>query len=510
MKLTVNDNSPVGLSVSEDDISLRSGDTINIGTSDYEELINKPSINDVELVGDLDSDDLGLADANHTHVKADITDFAHTHTKSDVTDFSHTHVKADVTDFAHSHTKSEITDFPTIPTKTSDLDNDSGFVTADEQVKQLSANAPSYSYWRPLPIGDASSNTEGFTPATRTGSTYTFPTLQAQPSTGTIRMGKASFYNGSYTHKLSPTTLTANRTATLPNKSGTIAFTNDIPPLVNDLGNIDPSEYEDDIEVFLNTLLQDGAYRFIFEDGDDYEYYVVVESMLDNGYVYQKYWCSEEGSKYQYHCTLIVEDDEVIERYEDTYMTLSDASIVFAIKSHTHYDSKNAAMSVFDWCDTSNLTFDNAKPFILYTDTLNSKNWLIERYTTVHSPKYRFIRVYDMSDASHFYIRSGSYSGSTTTWGSWKEYSSGGMKITVNGTSYPITAITKTAVGGVSGVLVDYDDGNSGQLFFADGVGLATVKSAIEGTIPHDTSELTNGAGFLTISDLPIYNGGVS
>lgn len=283
-----------------------------------------------------------------------------------------------------------------------------------------------------------------------------------------------------------------------------------IPPLVTDLGNIDPSEYEDDREVFLNTLLQDGTYRFVFEDGDDYEYYVVVESMLDNGYVYQEYWSSEEGSNILYQCSLVIEDGEVVERSEENYLTLTEASNMFAIKAHTHYESKNAAMSVFDWCDSSGLTFDNAKPFILYTDTLNSKNWIIERYTTVRSPNYRFIKVYDMSDASHFYIRSGSYSGSTTTWGSWKEYPSGGMNITVNGVDYPITSITKTSVSNISGVLVEYDDGNNGQLFFADGVGLAAVKSAIEGGIPHDTSELTNGAGFLTISDLPIYNGGVS
>lgn len=81
--------------------------------------------------------------------------------------------------------------------------------------------------------------------------------------------------------------------------------------------------------------------------------------------------------------------------------------------------------------------------------------------------------------------------------------------ITVNGNSYPITSITKTTLSSVSGVLVAYDDGNNGELFFADGVGLNTVKTAIEGTIPHDTSELTNGAGFITLSDLPIYDGGV-
>ena len=94
-----------------------------------------------------------------------------------------------------------------------------------------------------------------------------------------------------------------------------------------------------------------------------------------------------------------MEDGEVVERSEDNYITTNEASNMFAIKSHTHYDSKNAAMSVFDWCDSNALTFDNAKPFILYTDTLNSKNWVIERYTTVRSPNYRFIKVYDMGDS---------------------------------------------------------------------------------------------------------------
>ena len=129
MELKVNDNNPISLGVSEDNIGLRSGDTINIGTSDYEELVNKPSINEVELVGDKSADDLGLAEAEHTHVKADvtdfahdhvkadITDFAHSHTKSDISDFSHTHNKSDVTDFAHTHTKSEVTDFAHTHTK---------------------------------------------------------------------------------------------------------------------------------------------------------------------------------------------------------------------------------------------------------------------------------------------------------------------------------------------------------------------------------------------------------
>ena len=151
MELKVNDNNTIGLSVQEDEqLSLRSGDTINVGTSDYEELINKPSINEVELIGEKSSADIGVADAEHTHTVSDITDFpvihsgvtdvevdgtsvvsdgvasvdltgkanvSHTHTKSDVTDFSHTHTKSDVTDFAHNHTKSDVTDFAHTHTK---------------------------------------------------------------------------------------------------------------------------------------------------------------------------------------------------------------------------------------------------------------------------------------------------------------------------------------------------------------------------------------------------------
>lgn len=43
---------------------------------------------------------------------------------------NHTHPKSSLyAEATHNHTKSQITDFPTIPSKTSDLNNDEGFVT---------------------------------------------------------------------------------------------------------------------------------------------------------------------------------------------------------------------------------------------------------------------------------------------------------------------------------------------------------------------------------------------
>ena len=41
----------------------------------------------------------------------------------------------------HTHTKSQITDFPAIPSKTSDLQNDSGFLTEHQSIKTVDGNS---------------------------------------------------------------------------------------------------------------------------------------------------------------------------------------------------------------------------------------------------------------------------------------------------------------------------------------------------------------------------------
>ena len=61
MILHVEDNNEVVFGVHDDEVNLRAGDTINLGSSDYNDLTNKPSINEVELVGDVSLDDLGVA-----------------------------------------------------------------------------------------------------------------------------------------------------------------------------------------------------------------------------------------------------------------------------------------------------------------------------------------------------------------------------------------------------------------------------------------------------------------
>lgn len=81
------------------------------GTDNYNDLSNKPSINQVTLQGNKTASDLGLAPTSHSHTKSEITDFPSLATVATTGDYD------------------DLSDKPSIPSKTSDLTNDSGFIT---------------------------------------------------------------------------------------------------------------------------------------------------------------------------------------------------------------------------------------------------------------------------------------------------------------------------------------------------------------------------------------------
>jgi len=70
----------------------------------------------------------GKSDTGHTHTKSNITDFAHTHDDRYYTETETDNLLSGKASSSHSHTKSDITDFPSIPSKISDLTNDSDFI----------------------------------------------------------------------------------------------------------------------------------------------------------------------------------------------------------------------------------------------------------------------------------------------------------------------------------------------------------------------------------------------
>lgn len=102
------------------------------GTFDYNELENKPSINGVELVGNKTSADLGIEiNAFDVVTKEDLEQGLDL--KQDKGDYivreeltQSLDGKQDKGDYA---LKDEI---PSVPTKLSELDNDSGYITEDE------------------------------------------------------------------------------------------------------------------------------------------------------------------------------------------------------------------------------------------------------------------------------------------------------------------------------------------------------------------------------------------
>ena len=115
------------------------------GTMDYTELINKPSINSVELNGNKTLEDLGI---NIPTELSELTNDVGFITSSDVptktsdlTNDSGYITTADVSAVGLSGDYDDLTDKPTIPTATSQLTNDSGFITTASvptAVSQLS------------------------------------------------------------------------------------------------------------------------------------------------------------------------------------------------------------------------------------------------------------------------------------------------------------------------------------------------------------------------------------
>lgn len=199
----------------------------------------------------------------------------------------------------------------------------------------------------------------------------------------------------------------------------------DIPPLVTDLGYIDPEPYEEDLSMYMNTLKASGFYKFVF-GGDDLTYFVAVQAFymedIDITLVNQHYWGDEEGPIAEYVRAFVLEGDEVVDELWTSYLTLDSAVDTFASKSHVHYRTASASLSVWDYCNGSQISFVTDAP-ILYTDTREPRHaWLIETTMTLARPNRRFIRLTDLQDASVIYQRSGEYSNGVIAWGDWYKY----------------------------------------------------------------------------------------
>ena len=136
-----------------------------------------------------------------------------------------------------------LTPAETIPTKTSDLINDSGFVTTDEKVSpsivatntgvgggiltgSVAGNNAKPVVVNGATIGKVSNDATGETYIALGGVGYiTVDSTNYYYGSGSIRLYKGSNdLNNYYYTKIIPGSLTANRTITLPNNDGTVAL----------------------------------------------------------------------------------------------------------------------------------------------------------------------------------------------------------------------------------------------------------------------------------------------
>lgn len=137
-------------------------DRIPTDVSDLENSLNRKfePMDHTHTVSDIDDARSEFAQLTHSHVCNEINDISdyyatkthyhddsyaalyHSHEVADITDLSIPSDVSDLTDSydteftpkSHEHTTSDITDFPTIPSKTSDLTNDSGFLTSHQDI----------------------------------------------------------------------------------------------------------------------------------------------------------------------------------------------------------------------------------------------------------------------------------------------------------------------------------------------------------------------------------------
>lgn len=119
---------------------------------------------------------------------------------------------------AFSGSYNDLSNKPTIPTNTSDLNNDSGYVTVMDLSYKVDKSGDTMS-------GDLSIEHQGSESVLSLGTNQ--PALTPQASSGRIDLWTAPL-NTAYKTSLSAGGNTANRSINFPDKSGTVALTSDI------------------------------------------------------------------------------------------------------------------------------------------------------------------------------------------------------------------------------------------------------------------------------------------
>ena len=191
------------------------------------------------------------------------------------------------------------------------------------------------------------------------------------------------------------------------------------------LGEIDLSDYDDDVFTFMGTLIDEGTYKFI--DNVDNFVYIVETWWLGDYSLGQKYFYEEEGYTHQYYRNGYYDEDNGEFSWDDwTYYITDDvASQMYAQRSHVHFYTINTPYDIRAYLDSiTNYSLKdlrvtssaNKHIYIVRVDYVNYKENNVTKYV-------RYQEYYDIEEPNKVYKRTGLGNGNTTsskvTWEDW-------------------------------------------------------------------------------------------
>lgn len=187
----------------------------------------------------------------------------------------------------------------------------------------------------------------------------------------------------------------------------------DAKKATKDLGEVDLSQYNDDVFEFISTLTSEGEYKFV--DNRDYFTWLVNVVWLGDYLVGQSYCCSEEGYEYIYYRSGYYDENTDTYSWNDwiSFLTSSQGLSLFALKNHVHYSNVTTAYTIRTYLDSFNGNGDYR-----ITSNLDKEIYIFSGYyynvSINGAMQYRRSqRYYSISEPWKIYSRFGLYNTST-------------------------------------------------------------------------------------------------
>ena len=195
----------------------------------------------------------------------------------------------------------------------------------------------------------------------------------------------------------------------------------DAKKATKDLGEVDLSQYNDDVFEFISTLTSEGEYKFV--DSYDGFTWLVNVVWLGDYLVGQSYCYSEEGYEYIYYRSGYYDENTDTYTWNNwtSFLTSSQGLELFALKNHVHYNNVTTAYTIRTYLDR----FTGNGDYRIISN-LDKEIYIFSGYyynVTVNGvAQYRRSqRYYSISEPWKVYSRFGLYNPSTkkVTWNAW-------------------------------------------------------------------------------------------